>query len=109
MAFACMLPNAGFSQACEAEVACDCVQAIHVGKGREHLKNGEAETFYSVAVIMDADKSGLKEVFASCLHDTILVRIGTISFELPKSAISPAGNWIGAGRSTDKRRADANL
>jgi hypothetical protein len=56
--------------ACEANVPCESVVAIDVGKGRRHLPGGKAEMRYVASVVVDATKSNLKEVLVNCPQQT---------------------------------------
>lgn len=100
---------AGISFACEVVLSCDSVQQIYVGKGRRHLAGGKTEIFYAADVILDTATSNLKEVYADCPGDTIVIRIGNGVFALPKNAISPAGNWFGIDLSTPQEALDAAM
>jgi hypothetical protein len=107
--FVCLAPSMGSSLACEVDIFCENVQAIHVGTGREHLKNGEIRSFYSIMVLVDEAKSGLKEVYANCLQDTIVIRVGGSAFEVLKIATTPAGDWFGIERPISTEALDAAM
>jgi hypothetical protein len=77
--------------------------------GRDHLKNDEIRSFYSILVLVDAAKSDLKEVYANCLQDTIVVRVGSGTFEILKIDTTPAGNWFGIERPTSTEALDAAM
>lgn len=109
LVFVCLLASAGSPLACEVDISCENVQAIHVGMGREHLKKGEIMSFYSILVLVDAAKSDLSEVYANCLQDTIVIRVDSGNFEILKNDTTPAGNWFGIERPTSAEALDAAM
>jgi hypothetical protein len=109
LAVACFMLHVGVSSACEAYLSCDSIQEIHVGKGMQHLADGKVKIFYCADVTVDTATSNLKEVFANCPHDTIVIRIGDNAFELPKAAISTGGNWFGVDCPTPQEALDAAM
>lgn len=104
-----LLTPAKVTWACEANVPCESVVAIDVGKGRRHLPGGKTETLYVASVVVDATKSDLKEVLADCPRDTILIHIEAIALELPKVAISTGGDWFAIERATPTEALDAAM
>lgn len=52
-----LLTPAKVTWACEANVPCESVVAIDVGKGRRHLPGGNAEMLYVASVVVDAAMS----------------------------------------------------
>lgn len=92
---------------CEAHLSCEEVQAIHVGKGRQHLAGGVTKIFYEAFVLVNTAKSSLKEVYATCPNDTITIRVGDNVMPLPKAAVSSGGDWFGIDRPTPQEALDA--
>ncbi|MEF2230065.1 MAG: hypothetical protein V3571_03985 [Pseudodesulfovibrio sp.] len=106
---ACVVFLACRSVACETSLSCDGVQQIYVGKGRRHLAGGQTESVYAVGVLVDAAAGDLKKAYADCPGDIIVIRVGDGVFTLPKSAVSPAGNWFGLDRRTPEEALDAAM
>ena len=105
----CIVFFAGHAVAYDVCLSCESVQQIYVGKGRRHLAGGKTEIFYAADVILNTATSNLEEAYAECPGDTIVIRLGNGVFELPKDAISPAGNWFGIDRATPQEALDAAM
>lgn len=100
---------ADLSSACETVVSCENVKIIYVGKGRRILAGGVEEMIYVASVMLVEKKSKLKEVRLNCPDKTIVVRIGSSDFELPKRAISTGGDWFSIECSTPEEALDAAM
>ena len=109
LSIAFLLCSASPGLACEVYLSCEDVQAIHVGKGRRHIADGQIEVIYGATVLLEPETKSLKEAFASCPDDMIRIHLGDALLVVPKVATTPSGDWFGVDRPTPEQAVDAAM
>lgn len=78
----------------EAQLSCDSIQEIAVGKGTEHLAGGSEKTVYVACVYLTPTNNPLKSILANYPGERITIQCGENLIEVPRPDISTDGSWF---------------